>query len=51
MANKCKNRGGELCLDFTHNYTIWNENFKEFYTKLSRENPIAVKTKWSYWNL
>ncbi len=43
--------GAEAMFRFANNYTIWNKNFKEFYTKLSRENPMAVKTKWSYWNL
>ena len=43
--------GLETLFRFTHNYTIWNGNFKEFYDKLSRENPMAVKMKWSYWNL
>ena len=43
--------GAEAMFRFANNYTIWNKNFKEFYSKLSRENPMAVKTKWSYWNL
>ena len=43
--------GAEAMFQFANNYTIWNKNFKEFYTKLSRENPMAVKTKWSYWKL
>ena len=37
--------GLETLFRFAHNYTVWNKNFKEFYTKLSRENPMAVKTK------
>ena len=41
----------ETLFRFAHNYTIWNKNFKEFYDKLSNKNSIAVKTKWSYWNL
>ena len=43
--------GAEAMFRFANNYTIWNKNFKEFYSKLSRENPMAVKMKWSYWNL
>ena len=43
--------GAEAMFRFANNYTIWNKNFKEFYSKLSRENPMAVKTNWSYWNL
>ena len=37
--------GAEALFRFANNYTIWNKNFKEFYSKLSRENPMAVKTK------
>ena len=43
--------GAEAMFRFANNYTIWNKNFKEFYDKLSNKNSIAVKTKWSYWNL
>ena len=43
--------GAEAMFRFANNYNIWNKNFKEFYDKLSNKNSIAVKTKWSYWNL
>ena len=43
--------GAEAMFRFANNYTIWNKNFKDFYDKLSNKNSIAVKTKWSYWNL
>ena len=36
---------------FTHNYSIWNTNFKVFYDKLKEINPSVVKSNWSLWKM
>ena len=43
--------GKDVVFRFAHNYNIWNNNFKEFYNRLSAKNPTVVKTKWSIWNI
>ena len=43
--------GKDVVFRFAHNYNIWNNNFKEFYNRLSAKNPAVVKTKWSIWNI
>ena len=43
--------GKDVVFRFAHNYNIWNNNFKEFYNRLSAKNPTVVKTEWSIWNL
>lgn len=41
----------KMVFKFTHNYTIWNKDFYEFYKRVKQTNPTVVKSKWSLWNM
>lgn len=36
---------------FTHNFSIWNKNFLNFYNRVKQIRPEAIKSKWSLWRM
>lgn len=41
----------EIIYQFAHNYTLWNRSFAEFYAKIKKLKPEAVKSTWSWWRI
>ena len=45
-------RGPELIeYKFTHNFSIWNKNFRNFYQRVKEIRPQAVTSEWSMWSM
>lgn len=36
---------------FTHNFSMWNKNFLNFYNKIKQIKPQAVQSEWRLWRL
>lgn len=36
---------------FTHNFSIWNTNFLNFYRRVKKIRPEAIQSKWSLWKM
>ena len=43
--------GEEIEFRFAPNYSIWSDNFKQFYNKIMQINPEVVQTKWNIFAL
>lgn len=48
---KIKDDLEEKVFKFTHNFSLRNQNFVDFYDKIKVINPTAIKSKWNLWRM